>query len=184
MAEAKSLPRFKYFSDPLGNGSIEAASIICYSCGKPRDYAYVGPVYGEAELGGQICPWCIADGTAHARFDVEFFDAAGIGGFTAGDDVPDPVVEEIVQRTPSFIGWQQGRWFTHCGDAAEFLTKAGKAELVTFGQELIENIRNDIGMSAAQFNFYLELLDKSGEPTAYVFRCRHCGKLGGYSDSL
>ena len=29
---------------------------------------------------------------------------------------------------------------------------------------------------------YLDVLDADGSPTAYLFRCLHCGKIGGYSD--
>jgi hypothetical protein len=29
---------------------------------------------------------------------------------------------------------------------------------------------------------YFDAMDFNGSPTAYVFRCLHCGKLGGYSD--
>jgi uncharacterized protein CbrC (UPF0167 family) len=29
---------------------------------------------------------------------------------------------------------------------------------------------------------YFALLSRDGSPTAYVFKCRHCGRLGGYSD--
>ena len=28
----------------------------------------------------------------------------------------------------------------------------------------------------------LGALDKEGSPTAYMFRCRKCGQLGGYQD--
>ena len=66
-----------------------------------------------------ICPWCIADGTAAARFGAAFTDAAGVGGYGDWDDVPPSVVDEVSQRTPGFTGWQQERWWTHCGDAAE-----------------------------------------------------------------
>ena len=30
---------------------------------------------------------------------------------------------------------------------------------------------------------YLNVLDANESPTAYVFQCRHCGALGGYSDT-
>ncbi|MFA8325886.1 CbrC family protein [Burkholderia ubonensis] len=36
--------------------------------------------------------------------------------------------------------------------------------------------------AANEWNRLLAALDKDGAPTAYVFRCRHCGAPGGYQD--
>ena len=30
---------------------------------------------------------------------------------------------------------------------------------------------------------FFDALDKDGSPTGYLFRCLHCGALGGYTDS-
>ena len=38
-------------------------------------------------------------------------------------------------------------------------------------------------LSAEQIEEYLGNLDKGGSPTAYLFRCRHCGTDLAYSDS-
>jgi uncharacterized protein CbrC (UPF0167 family) len=92
------------------------------------------------------------------------------------------VVEEVVNRTPCFIGWQQERWFTHCGDAAAFLAVAGRQELEALGAEAIAAIREESGCEGEEWDSYFRTLDRDHGPTAYVFRCRHCGKLGGYSD--
>ena len=50
---------------------------MCVCCGERRGYIYAGPVYSERELSDSLCPWCIADGSAHSRFGAEFTDAAG-----------------------------------------------------------------------------------------------------------
>jgi uncharacterized protein len=92
------------------------------------------------------------------------------------------VIEEIARRTPGFAGWQQERWLTCCGDAAGFLGPAGRAELTGVWQGAQESIRAEVGMAGADWRDYLESLDRDGSPTAYIFRCRHCGRLGGYSD--
>jgi uncharacterized protein CbrC (UPF0167 family) len=47
----------------------------------------------------------------------EFTDV-GVG---VPNDVPQAVLEEVSQRTPGFLGWQQERWLYHCSDAAAFL---------------------------------------------------------------
>jgi uncharacterized protein CbrC (UPF0167 family) len=178
-----SLPVFRYHPDPIATGSVEPSEAACKACGQARGYVYVGPVYGERDdLGEAICPWCIADGSAHEKLDVEFVDPPGVGDYGTWEQVPAEVVEEVAYRTPGFTGWQQERWFTHCGDAAEFLAIAGKAELYRFGDEAVEAIRRECGYTGVAWDAYFTALNREGGPTAYVFRCRQCRALGGYSD--
>jgi uncharacterized protein CbrC (UPF0167 family) len=180
----EQLPQFRYHPDPVGAGNVVASTVTCRSCGRARGAAYVGPVYAEEELDGELCPWCIADGSAAGRFGAEFTDAASVGG-GAWDAVPAGVVDEVVQRTPGFAGWQQERWWTHCGDAAAFLGRAGRRELEKRWAGALPEIRADAGLSSddADWVRYLAALDADGAPTAYVFRCLHCGQLGGYTDT-
>lgn len=117
------------------------------------------------------------------RFGVEFIDRAGIGGFgneweTVGADI----VDEVAFRTPGFAGWQLEQWFTHCGDAAEFLGPMGRAELQEMGTAAVEAIKKEFGQRDAEWNQYFLRLSRESGPTAYLFRCRKCGQFGGYSD--
>jgi uncharacterized protein CbrC (UPF0167 family) len=181
------LPQFKYHSDPIATGSIVPLGTVCECCGQSRGFIYVGPVYGADAypLRDNLCPWCIADGSAHEKYGAEFTDAAAVGGRRRGwDQVPEEVVDEVAYRTPGFSGWQQGRWWTHCSDAADFLGPAGRAEVEAYGPELIAALRADVSkMSDKTWLAYYQRLGKERSPTAYVFRCLHCGKVGGYSDS-
>jgi uncharacterized protein CbrC (UPF0167 family) len=179
---ATALPEFKYHPDPVGTGSIIPSIVECRSCGKSRGWLYVGPTYSEIDLDEQLCPWCIADGTAHQKFGVEFVDPQGVGGYGDWDSPPEPVIEEVCFRTPSFNGWQQERWFTHCGDAALFLGCAGMRELEYFGQSACDAIKSESGFEDGQWALYYSRMDVNLGPTAYVFRCRHCRAWGGYSD--
>ena len=177
------LPTFKYHPDPVATGSFEATEITCISCGQTRPYCYVGSVYAEADLEGKVCPWCISSGLAHDKFGAEFTDIDAIGDYDPAISLPIEVMEEVANRTPGFNGWQQERWLTHCGDACAFLGPAGKIELKASGeQELLDSIRADARMSELEFRAYFEKLDKQIAPTAYVFRCLHCGLYSGYSD--
>ena len=177
------LPRFKYHPDPLATGSIKPSSGTCVCCGQARGYEYDGPSFGEDELDGPLCPWCIADGSAHAKLGLDFTDADGIGNYGDWDEVPEEVIEEITYRTPGFAGWQQERWWTCCGDGAAFLGRAGADELSGKWKSAVPSILEDAQMDPDDGEEYLESLSKEGSPTAYVFKCLHCGKLGGYSDS-
>jgi uncharacterized protein CbrC (UPF0167 family) len=181
-ADTPDLPRFPYHPDPLQTGSVVPSDVPCVCCRQKRGYIYVGPVYALEELHEQLCPWCIADGSAHDRLDASFVDEGGVGGYGDWAPVPRSVVEELAFRTPSFSGWQQEKWFTCCNDAAEFLGLAGARELQGAWAPALEAIRSECALEGREWDEYRSALDRENSPTAYVFRCRHCGRYGGYSD--
>jgi hypothetical protein len=181
MSTTSDLPRFKYHPDPLASGSIVPSPNACRSCGRVRGFIYSGPTYTVEELEDSICPWCISEGTAHEKFDASFTDITQVGG-SEWIAVSRPVAEEVAFRTPGFSGWQAERWFTHCEDAGEFLGPMGRTELEAIGSEAIAVIRLESSYSDDEWQGYWKSMDRDHGPTAYVFRCRHCGKLGGYSD--
>lgn len=177
-----TLPTFTYHPDPVATGSVVPSDKPCACCGEVRGYIYAGPVYATEALDQCLCPWCIADGSAHRKFEATFTDETGVGGYGDWDPVPEAVVE-ISTRTPSFLAWQQERWWTHCGDGALFLGSAGRKEVEACGPELIQALREEAGLDeSGEWQEYFAALDKEGSPTAYVFRCRKCGQLGGFSD--
>ena len=176
------LPNFKYHPDPLATGSIEPSENRCLVCGLARGFIYKAQPYAEQELIDVICPWCIADGSAHEKFDAEFTDPDAVGDYGNWEKVDPEIAEEIAYRTPGFTGWQQERWFTHCADAAEFLGLVGHEELNNYGDGAITAIKDEIGFDGKEWDEYFKSLDRQGEPTAYLFKCRHCGTYGGYSD--
>lgn len=178
-----TLPKFKYHPDPIATGSIVESDAKCCCCGKARGYIYVGPVYAIEEYDECICPWCIADGSAHEKLDACFTDEEFIGG-GIWEDVSGEVVEEVAYRTPGFSGWQQEKWWTHCGDAGQFLGRAGCKELEALGPEAIAVVQGSTGLGdGPEWDRFFVALDRDGSPTAYIFRCIECGKLGGYQDS-
>ena len=180
---AAELPRFRYHPDPVATGSVEPSDQACVLCGEARGYIYTGPVYGEEEHEDDLCPWCIADGGAHDLLGAAFTDSAGVGGRGSWAAVPQSVIDEIAFRTPGFSGWQQERWFTCCGDGAEFLGPMGAKQLAALGPAAIEAIREETGWERGpQWGNYFRALDREGEPTAYLFRCFTCRRYGGYSD--
>ena len=101
-----TLPSFKYHPDPISTGSVVKSRTECVCCGQVRGYIYVGPVYAEEEYDECICPWCIADGSAHKKLDAEFTDEDGIGNYGEWGKVNKRVREEVVYRTPGFDSWQ------------------------------------------------------------------------------
>ena len=175
-------PEFKYHHDPIASGSIIQSDTDCECCGDQTGYIYTGPVYAEEELSDCICPWCISNGKAHEKFDAEFTDYDGIGGYGEWDETDEKERAEVAFRTPGFSGWQQERWWTHCGKPATFIGPAGDEELSEFDQAIIERLKLDVKMDSDQWAHYRAALKKNGSPTAYVFKCTVCGEYGGYSD--
>jgi uncharacterized protein CbrC (UPF0167 family) len=61
--------------------------------------------------------------------------------------------------------------------------RAGREELERQWPGTIPSIQQECGMAdGVDWQGYLHALHKDGSPTAYVFRCLHCGKHLGYSD--
>lgn len=174
------LPNFKYHPFPLETKSIVASKDTCDCCKQSRGYIYRGPSYGEDIE--TVCPWCIADGSAAEKFDLEFTPIDGVGDYGAWGQVTDTIADEVSRRTPGFFGWQQERWWIHCGDAAAFIGRAGHKEIEEFGADLLEALKCESGVSEETWPDYFSAMQADGSPTAYVFRCLHCGTLGGYSD--
>jgi uncharacterized protein CbrC (UPF0167 family) len=121
------MPIFRYHPDPNRSGSVVESTAACNCCGQKRGFIYVGPVYAEADdLDEAICPWCIADGSAAAKFDAYFTNVGEIVG-----QVPQPVQEEVEKRTPGYITLQEGEWRACCGDAAAFIMRATEQDLLS-----------------------------------------------------
>lgn len=178
-----SLPTFRYHPDPLASGAIVPSDTECECCGEARGYIYTGPTFCDEDLVDCLCPWCIADGSAHEEFQAEFTDASAIGGEDQEDPLPDSVIEEVAYQTPGFSGCQQEHWLTCCGDAAAYLGNAGHTELENKWPEAIPAVKATSGTSGAAWDRYFASLDLLSGPTAYVFQCLHCHRHLAYSDN-
>jgi uncharacterized protein CbrC (UPF0167 family) len=179
----ENLPVFKYHPDPIGSGSVVESKVKCKCCGKARGYIYSGPVYAEDELDESICPWCIADGSAHEMYDASFLDCEGIPG-----EVPAEAMEEIEYRTPGFSTWQSERWLTCCGEAAAFLEPVGIQEIrqryPQLEGDLMGYIVHEMQISGGAARRMLESLQKDAGPTAYVFQCLKCAGHKTFIDGI
>src|SRR4051794_2681921 len=99
---SKELPKFKYYPSacaPNGTDVVAKLPVECVVCGEECDYVYAGPVYAEEDLEESICPWCVANGSAHQQFEAEFNPIVGL----APDTVPATTVQEVAYRTPGVI---------------------------------------------------------------------------------
>jgi uncharacterized protein CbrC (UPF0167 family) len=111
------LPKFRYFADPVASGAIGASDNVCSCCGERRGLAYLGNVHPLKANGVEpetICAWCLADGSAAKKFDLEFVRAL------RGENLSDEVLVELTTKTPAFSTWQEPKWICHCQDACVF----------------------------------------------------------------
>ncbi|WP_009995348.1 CbrC family protein [Streptomyces clavuligerus] len=177
---SEPLPPFPYHPDPVATGAVVPSDAVCAHCGRARGHVYAGPVYaGTPGLSGRLCPWCVADGSAAAAYEAHF-----TSGEVLGDEIPFDVLLAVDTRTPSFTAWQQTVWYAHCGDAAAFLGAAGAAELAAFPDalRLLRAQADAWGWPDDQVEHHLASLHRDGDPTAYLFRCRHCATHLAYAD--
>ncbi len=171
------LPKFKYHPDPIKTGAIEKTEEECECCGKQRGYRAVSTIYAIEEV-ETICPWCISDGSAASKFDGEFSDSHPL----LSDGIDKNIVEEVCERTPSFISWQQERWLSHCGDACEFHGDAEKSDLEALSGEELSKFLSEEYIKEEMWPEILNNYRQSGSLAVYKFKCRGCEKNKFYSD--
>lgn len=160
------MPAFRYHPDPVGTGSAIASDEPCEVCKQPAGYKYAGgEIFGlQAEV---VCLRCIANGAAAARLALpdgpaEFTDV----GWGVPDDVPASVLQEVSQRTPGFIGWQQEHWMYHCSDAAAFLGLVGWDDVAEL-PDAIESLRADladIGLGQDEADLQIKMIAPRRRP--------------------
>lgn len=177
-----ALPVFRYHPNPIDSGSVEASPEKCVCCKQARGYIYTGPVYAEDDLDGRLCPWCIADGSAYAKYDATFVDSEAFA-----DDAPETAITTIVERTPGFNAWQGEQWPSCCDEPAAFLAPVGYDEIRTryprLEGPLMMYIVHELEISGGAAKRMLESLKRDHSPTAFVFKCLHCDNMPVYIDN-
>lgn len=164
------LPKFRYHPDPLVTGAVVRETGVCVCCNRQVEYLYDASDYGE-DLPSKICPWCIADGSAHEQFDVTFTDTYALS--SAG--ISDRIIEEVAQRTPGYICWQSEAWLSHCNDACAFLGDATKETVRQMTADERARFIAEQDIDEDEFADIVEHYEPAGQPAIYHFRCLHCG---------
>ena len=167
-------PTFFYNPNAYVLGIIEKERIECQCCGQEREFRYTGNLYSKTSV-SQLCPWCIADGSAVEKYAGSF--TADFEGLNPNPDEPgillsEASVEQVSCRTPGYASWQDDVWLGHCGEACIFLGYVGSKELTPIWEE----VRADaIGSGWGEENIR-QYMHKDGDMTGYLFQCQHCGQ--------
>jgi uncharacterized protein CbrC (UPF0167 family) len=164
------LPEFKYNLKPLDNQIIIRRTAVCPVCNKETDYVYEGFFYSKKEI-KNICPWCIANGKAATKYKGEFQDMALCEKVERKE-----YIDELLHRTPGYIGWKQEQWLSHCGDFCAFVGYIGGQEIIQLVDELeddLQRIKRVYGLTKEELEKHLK---NNSDLQGYLFKCVVCGK--------
>lgn len=177
MNNTKPLPVFKYHPNPLKTEAFKQdQTVACDCCEQQTDVYYTSPFYSVDEI-EYLCPWCIANGSAAAKFGGSFQDDCSL----EDEDVEEEQIKELTEHTPGYHGWQQEYWLAHCGDFCAFIGYVGWNEIKDRLDEFA-NLADDcanFGMSPDKLEKYL---GNGGDCQGYLFRCLSCEKLRLWAD--
>ena len=129
MIKNSDLPKFPYHRDPVGSESVRESDAKCDCCGKARGIMYDGVIY-SVEDPQNICPWCIADGSAMEKYDGSFFDAEFVDENFESVDVEPKYYSDVFGKTIGFSTYNPIGWWVHCNQPAEFVTRNEPYDLV------------------------------------------------------
>lgn len=166
------IPSFTYHPDPVATGAIKRKDAACPCCSKATHYVYAKSPYCVDEV-DDLCPWCIADGSAAQKFDATFIDESPL--VEAG--VPPKIIEEVARRTPGYISWQQDAWLSCCEDACVFHGNLRKSEMQSLPFDTIAEFRREHRVDDHIWGQLFEDYEPGGSPAIYKFVCRHCARI-------
>lgn len=169
---------------------IQRLDLACECCGQTPGWIYSGTVYSVHGV-DNVCPWCIADGSAHRKWNASFCqdieaDSNPDARHGSAYGVAPEVVDEVMHRTPGYTSWQGAIWRTHCGDVCEFHGDISAEELSTLTPASEALFRADFPWLAEDEPSLAEFVERryapKGDLSIYKFVCRHCGIVRLHAD--
>jgi uncharacterized protein CbrC (UPF0167 family) len=148
---------------------------------------YSGGFYGVEEL-DFVCEQCLVAGRLAERdFATNEGDLVALRA-QLREIAPDRAeqlekdrTEELEQRTPHLVTWQDFRWPAHCGDYCEFVSEVGQKELTEMapGGDGPAFLADSMDPRLAEFGLeWMDLpprapssRDEVYDPALFLFRC-------------
>lgn len=200
-----ALPTFTWYPDPVAGGAFRETTEPCPCCGEVRGWGYTLTPFCVGESPENLCPWCIADGSAARRyasddgrpadFTGDLFEVLRDAGgritrlanpFVDPSTVPAEQREELATRTPRFLTWQEPQWLACCSTPAQYLGQPTGAELQDLDDP--DNVLECLQVSSywdadrARAEERLAMVNPEASEVVYLFRCPECGRHLAYSD--
>lgn len=188
---------FRYFARPHAFSHYQDEPRQCDICGRERT-GYAGPFYctGDLEF---VCEECLATGKL-SDYDASTNDG-DIGALQEqlealypemGDEERQALArdrtDELEQRTPNMLTWQDWFWPAHCGDYCRFIKEVGVPDLVALAPDA-DGIAffaahcpdvHDIGHAREVFSGIRSDAPENGTVAysvgVYLFQCLACGE--------
>lgn len=159
----EKLPIFRYLISPASHPSLIEKIGRCICCNQNRRIFYNGPTYSTDFEIIEVCPWCIADGSAATKWDVTFND-----GFVDNEGVPQFGIDEcfhdeIEGRTLGFISAQGNHWMYGKSGPMQFVGEVNYQVLLAENNpRKVETVRETLS-SIGSDDITLESCVESGE---------------------
>ena len=171
------LPEFPLYEPGALRRVLARSKDPCAACGQVRGIVYTGPVYCKTQE-PRVCPWCVADGTAAAKFDATFNDGLHPD---CDEEGAEGELRHVEERTPGFEGWQCIHWWACCGRACRFLGEASAQRVRVEWRDLIPLLHENPPDIIDDVDEWVD--SDTDSPTLFVFQCRGCGKKHFYPDA-
>ena len=165
------IPKFKYNPNPIETECLEKSDKICEVCNKKQGYIATSIMSSVDDI-YDVCPWCIADGSATKKHDGEF-----VVHIENAESLSTEVLQELSYRTVAYPAYQELTWLTHCNDGCEFLGHAREQDFKYISEEEIQRLLDENTFTKENIeslrtsNKMLEL------PYLLKFKCIHCNEL-------
>lgn len=172
-----TLPHFVYHPDPIATGALAETTMPCQCCGELRGWTISHHMYCADDV-ENICPWCVANGSAAAKFDGDFNDSMPL----AQAGVDETIIETVSKRTPGYETWQQECWIACCNDACEFHGDASRESLLALNQDEMARLAQETDFPFDVLMDILKNYQPKGSPAFYRFVCRQCGTVHHNAD--
>ena len=165
------LPKFKYHPGPVSCQVITKSTKTCACCNAERGYIYQGIFYTQS-VDVEVCPWCISDGSAALKFKGTFNDDLDL----LEANLPQTVISELTQRTPSYFSILEPNWTHHCNDGCQYLGEATQTDLLALSDEEVAQLIEKCEFDEEEFFDAVESYEPGVYPTFHKWRCIHCDK--------
>ena len=165
-----ALPDYRFHGVPLGLGIIVEDSATCSSCGDARGFSYSGTLYNVDDDSLAICPWCIADGSAHSKLGVTFNHANHLPDTVS---LPNDLAAELFQRTPGFPSWQDREWLCHNNLPCRFMGDLAVDEALSPDWDAVERLMQSYGHADFDRAAWAEMIEhyEPGNPSIFKYIC-------------